>query len=291
MIKRSREVADFPGFFQDIYEYGEGSPKIMFTGGIHGDEVTGIYTAEKLIEYFNHNAPVKGSIKIMPRCNPVAMRQMTRRAFYDNADMNRIFPGAADGSPTYRAAENVWQESEGMDIMIDLHCREHYAVPYTLAIYDEFPEVKDICMKLSIPILVKSEGTGGQLFTESCRRRGQKALIIELPNGPSPGTINFDAASECYEALLNFLRFQEVIEGDYIDNPPQVYSRLKDVTAKDYGLWLPQVTKGQKIRKGDVIGTLNSIHITAEEEGTILMAVPGSYLYRDDRIITYIQEI
>ncbi len=291
MIKRSREVMDEPSFSQDIYEYGEGSPKIMIIGGIHGDEVTAIYTAEKLIEYLNHKEMVKGSIKIMPRCNPAAMRQMKRRSFYDNTDMNRIFPGNNAGSTTYRAAHNVWQESEGMDIIIDLHCREHYAIPYILAIYEEFPEMFSVCERISINTLVNSEGTEGQLFTESCRKRGQRALIIELPNGTTPGSINFDAAALCYEALLNFLRSEGVIEGEYIHTPPTAYGRLKELTARDSGIWLPEVDLGQKVKKGDILGTLNGSEVKAPEEGKLLMVVPGSYLYMDDRLVTYIQEI
>lgn len=291
MLKRSREVFDVPAFSQDIYEYGEGSPKIMFTAGIHGDEVTGIYVAEKLIEYFNDNKPIKGSIKIMPKCNPVATRQLTRRSFYDGIDMNRIFPGSTKGSTTLKAAQNIWQESEGMDTIIDIHCCGQYGMTYILAVHDEFPEIKDLCMKLNIPRLVKSEGTPGQFFTESCRKRGQKAIIIELPSGHSPGAINFQAAEECYEALLNLLRAEGIIKGEYINNPPIVYGNIKDMVAEDNGLWLPQVNKGDRVKKGQVIGKLNGKEIVANEEGTILMIVPGSYLYSDDYIIMYIQEI
>lgn len=291
MIKRNREVFDIPSFYQEIYEYGEGSPKIMFTAGIHGDEVTGIYVAEKLIEYFNDNEPMKGSIKIMPKCNPAATRQFRRRAFYDDIDMNRIFPGAIHGSPTLKAAQNIWQESEGIDVIIDIHCCGQHGMTYILAMHDEFPEVKDLCMKLNIPRLVESEGTVGQLFTESCRKRGQKAIIIELPSGHSPGAINFGAAEECYEALLNLLRAEGIIKGEYINNPPIVYGNIKDMLAEDNGLWLPQVNKGDRVRKGQVIGQLNGKEIVANEEGTILMIVPGSYLYSDDYIIMYIQEI
>lgn len=291
MIKRYREVIDELSFSQEIYEYGEGSPKIMFTAGIHGDEVTGIYVAEKLIEYFNDNGPLKGSVTIMPRCNPVATRQMSRRAFYDDTDMNRIFPGNIHGSPTFRAAYNIWQETKEMDIIIDLHCCGQHGMTYILAVYDEFPEVKELCMNLSMPRLVKSEGTGGQLFTESCRKRMQKAFIIELPSGHSAGAINFDAAKECYEALLNLLRYEGVISGEYIYNPPTAYDSIKDVIAKDNGLWMPQVAKGEKIEKGHVLGELDSKKIVADEDGTVLMVKPGSYLYIDDCIISYIQEM
>ncbi len=291
MPKRSRVVFDIPAFSQEIYEYGKGSPKIMFTAGIHGDEVTGIYVAERLIEYFNDNEPIKGSIKIMPKCNPAATRQLTRRAFYDGIDMNRIFPGNINGSPTFEAAQNIWQESEEMDIIIDLHCCGQYGMTYILATHSQFPEVKELCMKLNMPRLVESEGTAGQLFTESCNKRGQKAIIIELPSGHSPGAINFDAAEECYEALINLLRNEGVIHGEYISNPPTVYGTIKDVIAEDNGLWLPQVNKGDKIKKGQTIGRLNNKEIVANEDGTILMILPGSYLYIDDCIFTYIQEV
>ncbi len=291
MLKRSREVYDIPSFSQEVYEYGEGSPKIMFTAGIHGDEVTGIYVAEKLIEYFNDNEPMRGSIKIMPKCNPAATRQFSRKVFYDDIDMNRIFPGAIDGSPTLKAAQNIWQESEGMDVIIDIHCCGQYSMTYILAMHDEFLGVKELSMKLNIPRLVESEGTAGQFFTESCNKRGQKALIIELPRGHSLGAINFEAAEECYEALLNLLRAEGMIKGEYIHNPPTVYGKIKDIAAKDNGLWLPQVNKGDKVKKGQVIGRLNGKEVVAYEEGVILMVVPGSYLYIDDCIIMYMQEI
>ena len=291
MLKRSRVVFDIPSFSQEIYYYGEGSPKIMFTAGVHGDEVTGVYVAEKLIEYFNDNEPLKGSIKIMPKCNPAATRQFRRRAFYDDIDMNRIFPGTNDGSPTLKAAQNIWQESEEMDIIIDIHCCGQYGMTYILAVYDEFPEVKELCMKLNIPRLVKSEGTPGQLFTESCRKRGQKAIIIELPSGHSPGAINFEAAEECYEALLNFLRYECILDGEYVEKLPIAYGKIKEILAEDNGLWLPEVCKGEKVKEGQILGKINNKEIVANEEGTILMIVPGSYLYTDDCIVTYIQEI
>lgn len=290
MIKRSIEVNDIPAFSQDVYEFGEGSPKILFTAGIHGNEVTGIYVAERLIEYFTENKPIRGSVKIMPRCNPISTRQLTRRAFYDEIDMNRIFPGSPLGSPTYKAAHNVWTESEGMDIIIDLHCCGQYTLPYILAIYNESVEVKELCMKLSIPRLVNSEGTGGQFFTESVRQRGQKALIIELPSGTSAGAVNLEVATECYEAILNLLRNEGVIEGDYIHQPPITYGKIQDVLSHDNGLWVPHVHVGENIKKGQSIGKLDNQEIMAPEDCTILMIKPVSYVFTEDMVAAYVVE-
>lgn len=290
--RKTIEINDVPSFFHETYEYGSSgeSPKIMITGGIHGDEVTGIYVAEKLIEYFNNYELKKGFIKILPRCNPVATRQMSRKSFYDELDMNRIFPGDENGSTTMRTAYNIWQESDFADIIIDLHCCNQASMIYALAIYDEFPKVEELAKGLNIRNLIQSEGVEGQLFTESCRKRGQKAFIIELPSGTSPGAVNFAAAEECFNALLNLLVAQGVIEGKYVNDPPTSYGKIKDVASMKNGLWIPSVSNGQHVNKGSIIGSIDGINIYAPEDGTVLITIPVSYIFAGDNVLSYVQE-
>lgn len=290
MIRRKIKINDVPSFFHEIYEYGckDESPKIMVTGGIHGDEVTGIYVAEKLVDYFNMNELKKGFIKIIPRCNPVATRQMSRKSFYDELDMNRIFPGDENGSTTMRTASNIWMESDFADIIIDLHCCNQASMMYALAIYDEFPAVEELVKSLNIRNLVQSEGVAGQLFTESCRKRGQRSFIIELPSGTSPGAINFQAAEECFNAVLNLFVSQGIIEGKYRDNPPKSFGKIKDIVSKENGLWLPNVINGQQIKKGTVIGNIDGTDIYAPEIGTVLITIPGSYVFVGDNVLSYV---
>lgn len=292
MKTRTIEITDTPSFFHEIYEFGsdEKFPKITITAGIHGDEVTGIYVAENLIKYFKDNEPQKGIIKIIPRCNPAATRQLRRCSFYDGLDMNRIFPGSTDESTTMRAAYNIWRESENADIIIDLHCCSKSSMMYALAIYDEFPDVENLVRSLIIPNLILSEGVGGQLFTESCRKRGQKAFIIELPSGTCPGAVNFKAAEECFNAVLNMLAFEGIIEGSYVDNPPKSYGRIKDVLSKEDGLWLPNVKNAQQINKGDILGSVSGIDIFAPECGKVLITVPGSYVFAGHHVLSYVQD-
>ena len=47
----------------DVYTFGSGEPHITFTAGIHGNEVSGIYVAQRLIGHFIKNPPVKGTVK------------------------------------------------------------------------------------------------------------------------------------------------------------------------------------------------------------------------------------
>lgn len=64
----------------DVYTFGSGEPRITFTAGIHGNEVSGIYVAQRLIGHFIKNPPVKGTVKIIPTVNAAAMRCMQRRS-------------------------------------------------------------------------------------------------------------------------------------------------------------------------------------------------------------------
>lgn len=41
----------------DVYTFGSGEPHITFTAGIHGNEVSGIYVAQRLIGHFIKNPP------------------------------------------------------------------------------------------------------------------------------------------------------------------------------------------------------------------------------------------
>ena len=139
MKVRTKEVIE--GFSQNIYEFGEGNPKIMITSGVHGDEVTAIYVIENLIKYLQSKEIIKGSIKIVSNSNPFAVNDISRKAHIDNVDMNRIFPGNPQGSEAFKAANSLWEESKDMETIIDVHCCSQNSMPYILAIYNEKPEL------------------------------------------------------------------------------------------------------------------------------------------------------
>ena len=96
----------------EVHTFGKGKPCVFFTAGIHGNEVSGVYVAEKLIEYFGKNPPEKGQICIIPRVNKTAMRCMKRTSPFDQEDLNRVFPGDAEGGITRRIAA-AWRTTAG----------------------------------------------------------------------------------------------------------------------------------------------------------------------------------
>lgn len=276
--------------FYEVHTFGTGAPHITFTAGVHGNEVSGIYIAQQLIAFFEKNPPLRGTVKIIPVVNATAMRCMQRRSPFDSEDLNRIFPGNAEGSLSHRLAASIYAETADAETLVDLHCCGQHGLPYILSIYPESEKARKLVERITMPIAVQSEGTAGQLFTESCRKRAQAACIIELPSGAGSGTVNLPVAEQCYEALLDLLRTEGVVAGSVKGSAPKFYGKLLDASAPHAGLWRPAVQKGMQVERGQVIGTVNETEVRAPESGFVMNIFPCKYLFEDDLwVMTYIQ--
>jgi predicted deacylase len=269
-----------------VFTFGKGSPSVCFTGGIHGNEATGIYVCEKLIEIFSNEPLQKGSIRVIPRCNPRAFNSLTRVSPLDGVDMNRIFPGSTSGTPTLAAAATIWEETSRFDCLIDIHCCGQHGLPYMLATFTEHPLVREMACRISFPSLLKSEGTAGQLFVESCKKRNQRALLIELPNGLSNACLNFPAGQLCIGSLLNFLRGEGMISGKYIHHPPEAFSGMTDLKAPFAGLWIPAVARGDEVAQSQPIGSVNGHPVASPCAGKAAIIKPAAYVREKDEVAT-----
>lgn len=274
----------------EVYTFGSGRPHITFTAGIHGDEVSGIYVARQLIAYFQSTPPLRGTVTVIPTVNCGAMRCMQRRNPFDQLDLNRIFPGDERGSLSYRLAASIFAETADADLLVDLHCCGQHGLPYILSIYNESEPARNLVSRITMPIAVQSEGTPGQLFTESCRRRDQAACIIELPSGAGKGTVNLPVAELCMSGLMDLLRTEGVVAGQIQGTPPRFYGPLKDAEAPGSGLWRPQVEKGAQLEQGQLIGHIENTPVYAPESGMVMSVFPCGYVFPDDRwVMTYVQ--
>ena len=105
-----------------VGEVGSGKPLALITAGVHGDEGPwGAWAIRQMLQNVDMSS-LKGTIRIVPAANPLAMSADLRNAPIDQLDMNRAFPGSADGSYTERAAHLLVEHAlPGADIVIDLH--------------------------------------------------------------------------------------------------------------------------------------------------------------------------
>ena len=105
-----------------VGEVGEAGPLMLVTAGVHGDEGPwGAWAIRLLLDRVPADQ-LRGRLRVIPVANPLAMQADARNAPVDQLDLNRSFPGSADGSYTERlAAAIVAQGLPDAQYVIDLH--------------------------------------------------------------------------------------------------------------------------------------------------------------------------
>src|SRR5690606_4229572 len=95
-----------------LFEYREfvgdrDGPQLLITAGIHGDEYLPMLAVKELIDRFDSNAELlgslSGSLTLIPIANQSAYTR-GNRCGADNIDLARVFPGAPNGNPTEQLA-------------------------------------------------------------------------------------------------------------------------------------------------------------------------------------------
>lgn len=180
-------------------------------------------------------------------------------------------------------ADRLWKETRDVEFLVDIHCCGVDGSTYTLALYEQYPEMKELAEALGIPVVIQSGGQAGQLFVESCHT-GQKALIIELPGGQPGGVINAKAAEECCEALNRYLIRLGVLEGELHQSQVTFYGRINTLLAPHPGLFLPLATAGARCDKGHLLGTFEGHPVIAPFSGVITNLSQARYCFAGERM-------
>lgn len=280
----TRQLADVMPVELNFHLFGEGAPQVFFTGGIHGGEATGIYVAERMVNFLKENQLLKGSVKILPIANPAAFRRLQRTSPYDELDLNRIFPGQEDSAPSLAIAKLIWEEAQEANYIVDLHCCGIWGASYTLSLHKEYDYARELSAMLAIPTVIESGGARGQLFVEASAA-GIPAVIIELPGGGQGGVIDLNAAEESYQALINLLRQLGMVAGEAVKPNPTFYGKLQPILAKDVGPFMPQIKPGATFEEGAVLGTIGETAIVAPFAGVATMVRPACYVFKGTPLV------
>lgn len=116
----------------------QSGPRFGVSAMVHGDEIEGLLIIRELWRTLDPDA-LRGSVWLMPVANPLAMEAMTRNTPIDMLDMNRLFPGSADGwlSEQQALAMTTGFISQ-IDCLVDIHAGGTFPwVDYCYVVNDE----------------------------------------------------------------------------------------------------------------------------------------------------------
>jgi predicted deacylase len=113
-----------------IIRNGEG-PTALLCGGIHGDEYEPQVILRQLIDEIAVE-DVRGRLIIIPTINPPASQRGSRVSTIDGQNMNRSFPGNAEGTGTERLSAFLHDVVFPLtDLLVDVHSGggDYFVVP------------------------------------------------------------------------------------------------------------------------------------------------------------------
>jgi len=232
-------------------------PVVLFTAGIHGDEVNGVEIVRQIISK-GINKPKKGTIICIPVINIFGFLNMDR-AFPDGRDLNRMFPGTKSGSLASRVAYKLVKEIvPKVDLIIDYHtgAANRFNAAQIRIINDD-TELKKLATVFGAPFVLYSKNLN-KSFRNTCYKLGIPMLLFEGGKSFHFNNTITNTGVNGAKRILNHLGMLHIKFRLSTPKKKCVFiAESKWIRAKYSGMFRASIAINSKVKKGDVIG-----HIT-----------------------------
>ena len=289
MRKFMIEIDKAQGATLTFFEFGQGRPRVLVTGALHGDEVIGTYAIQNVMSMLDRRT-LRGAVLFLPVANRLAYRCRERTSPVDNMDLNRIFLGNEKGSVSERIAHSIWQQATEVDYILDLHGAGLNCIPYVLCLHHEFDFVNDYVKKLTIPTVVESSGTRGQLFIEASHKK-IPAAVIEA--GSHLGLFKTDHAEQLQRTMLGLFSSLGIIQEKTDVMKQRFFGKISNMKTEEENFFIPELKPGSIVKKGDTLGMMStsSRKVTSETDGIVTSIQMPGVVFQGDSIANIAQEI
>jgi predicted deacylase len=252
----------------------EDGPVLCVDAGVHGDEYDGMETVRRIAAELDP-ATLRGTFVGIPCMNLTAFDAATRTSGLDHANLNRIFPGDAEGSVSLRlAATFVEQVIPAIDVLVDLHTGGTFGEIAPLAIVQRgFEELAtDLGLAAGHELIWKG-GSWGGTARASTLQAGKPAVTIEAGGG----TYREEIVDLHAGSVRNILRHLDMIDGDALLREKYTAVTGTFARSKAGGFFLATAKPGESCAAGELIGTVVDHFGTVREE--VIAPVDGLVLW------------
>ncbi len=241
-------------------------PTLALVAGTHGYEYAGIIALQRIRQNINP-AEVSGTLLLVHIANPPSF--YGRTIYYSPADgqnLNRVYPGKADGTLSERIAFAITHEViEKADFLVDLHAGDGNEA---LRPYVYLPETgqaeldaasRGLAIAFGLDHIVLDKGRAqppeASLYTDQTAiSRGIPAITTETGQ---LGLSDDYWVSLAEDGILNIMRHLQMLPGAVIPNEHVVW--LEDyqvIRAPASGIFRPAVRDGYAIAENGLLGEL-----------------------------------
>lgn len=249
-----------------VIEGSQPGPRLLITGGVHGDEFEPMAAARRLARVVRPDR-LRGRLTLIPVVNEPAFRRSSRVAD-DGKDLARTCPGRDDGTITERVAAALARRIRDADYYIDLHTGGTRLQVWPLVGYMLHPDAEVLAAQrrmahaFGLPFVW---GTDWRLDGRSlsvARDARVPSLYAEYLGG---GGCSPEGVTAYVDGCLRVMR-----ELGMLDDAPPLDPRLRrlvveddrpgsghmqiNLPAPDEGFFEPRVGLGESVRRGQLVG-------------------------------------
>ncbi len=242
----------------------EDGPVLGLIAAIHGNELNGIKVIQESVKDIDVSK-LKGTVIAIPGLNALSIGQ-DRRRFVDEEDLNRNFPGKANGN---RSQQYVWQINQKilpkLDYLIDMHTASFGRIN-SLYVRGELGDEKisKMAMLQDADIVLNNKGvpsTGDNIAATRTMRaeamlKGIPTITVEYGN---PQVYQDDMVKRGVVGVKNVMNWLDMQAFTIPEMKPAVMCKKSYWVYVDQGglLDIP-VGLNQIIEKGELIGVLKN---------------------------------
>ncbi len=252
-------------------------PTMCLTAAVHGDELNGIEIVRRVV-YELDAQKLSGAVIAVPIVNLEGFKRATRY-LPDRRDLNRYFPGRANGSFASRIAFSFFGEViSHCDFLIDVHTGslDRTNLPQIRAnLTDE--KVADLAGRMGSIVVLQSNGRVGTL-RRAATDAGIPAVTFETG---APNNLQKKAVEEGVKTINAALRSLGLTAASFwLRSKEPIYYRSRWIRASQGGILFSKVALGDSVKEGTVLGLLSNpiTNKTAEVISTMEGRVIGMAL-------------
>ena len=288
-----------------VFNGRDDGPVLGLIAGIHGSEYAPILAMQRMAPLIDP-ASLRGAVILVHIANLPAFQG---RSIYvgplDRKNLNRSFPGSAEGSITERIAHALTTElMDQSDYLIDIHAgdaneslRPSYSAYYAEAGSDRvIAESERIAVAFGLGTVVQFPGEvtrpRAAIYTSAqAVLRGIPAMDVE---SGGMGSTDEWAVEPIVEGVLGVLSELDMIPAEPAEStPPLIISERTRVNSDHDGIWYPneRIRAGDYIHEGAQLGHITDYHgshlatINAPSSGVLLIRFGTPPVNRGDPLI------
>lgn len=242
-------------------------PTLCVTAAIHGDETNSVEIARRVFAGVDP-ATLAGMLYTLPMVNADGFRSRNRQVT-DGRDLNRSFPGNANGSVASLLAHFVFTElAAHCDAVVDLHTGSNLRSNYPQVRVDLESEAStELAKRFGVGLVLGGSGPEGSLRGEMLRA-GIPAIIYE---GGGPLLFQEEEIVRGVEGVRNVMHYLGMAEvPNYEVAEPTLYQRTRwlRVPRGQGGFFFPELPLGATVEKGTRMGFV--VDPVTDEEHAII---------------------